>query len=92
MRVFGEEKHNQETRSAANSYWPKIVGVTGPLSTRDGGALTHTHTYTAAPPANYMKYSSYIDSLVVLHLLLLLLQWLSTGKKETLSALHNVRA
>ena len=40
-------KHGQETRSAANSYWPKIVGVTGSLSTRDG-TLTHTHTYTAA--------------------------------------------
>ena len=62
----------------------EIVGVTGPLSTRGGGTLTHTyaHIHRGAAAANYMKYSSYIDSLVVLHLLLLLLQWLSTDKKR----------
>ena len=42
----GSSKRSQETPSAGNSYWPKIVGVTGPLSTRDG-THTHTHTYTA---------------------------------------------
>ena len=38
------------TTSAGNTCMAigrKIVGVTGPLSTR-GGTLTHTHTYTAA--------------------------------------------
>ena len=48
MRACNVEGSNhyegQDPPRAENSYWPKIVGVTGPLSTRDG-TLTHTHTY-----------------------------------------------